>query len=256
MKLIRRIGLFQFSSTGLRVCGFVFLVIGAFGAMLQTQMLGAGNMTTMQLLNALEQDAGTMNHATLAIALQAFGSAALPIFTFLLVEGAVHTSNYGKYFLRVFGLAVVCQLPYNLLMTGNLLTMNKLNPVFALVMCMMMLYFFRRYPGKKAGPVLLKVMALFCIFFWSIMLGVDHGPCCVLVAVVVWALRGKQNAQTFLGIMVVFCCAIFSMYYLIAPIGFLILHFYEGKRGSENRLVNYLAYPAILLVSGLLTVLM
>lgn len=254
MRLMRRIGLFQFTTTGIRFCGVIFLMIGAIGAMLQTRMLGAGNMTTMQLLNALEQDAGAMNHATLAIALQAFGSAALPIFTFLLVEGAVHTSHYGKYFLRVFGLAVVCQFPYNLLMTGNVLTMNKLNPVFALVMCMMMLYFFRRYPGKKAGALLLKIMALVCIFFWSIMLGVDHGPCCVLVAAEVWALRGKQNAQTFLGIMSVFCCAIFSMYYLIAPIGFLILHFYEGRQGSENRVVNYLAYPVILLAAGLLTV--
>lgn len=256
MKLMKRIGLFQLSTTGLRVCGFIFLVIGAFGAMLQTQMLGAGNMTTMQLLDALEQDAGTMNHATLAIALQSLGSAALPIFAFMLVEGAVNTSGYGKYFLRVFALAVVCQLPYNLLMTGDLLRMNKLNPVFALVMCMMMLYFFRRYPGKKAGALLLKLMALVCIFFWSIMLGVDHGPCCVLIVAEVWALRGKQNAQTFLGIMIMFCCAVFSMYYLVAPIGFLILHFYEGKQGSENRLVNYLAYPVILLVAGVLAVVM
>ena len=256
MKLMRRIGLFQFSTTGIRFCGVIFLLIGAFGAMLQTQMLGAGNMTTTQLLNAMEQSSATLNHATLSIALQAFGSCALPIFTFLLVEGATHTSGYGRYFLRVFCLAVVCQLPYNLLMTGNALTMNKLNPVFALVMCMVMLYFFLRYPGKKAGALLIKVMAVFCVFFWSIMLGVDHGPCCVLVAAEVWALRGKQNAQTFLGIMIVFCCAIFSMYYLIAPVGFLILHFYEGKQGSENRLVNYLAYPVILLASGLLTVLM
>ena len=38
---------------------------------------------------------------------------------------------------------------------------------------------------------------------------------------------------------------------MAAPMGFLAIHFYNGEKGEENRLVNYLAYPVILLAVGL-----
>lgn len=256
MNLMKKIGRFQFTTTGIRVCGMLFLVAGVCGAVMQTNLLGAGNMSNSQLLTAMEQNAALMGGATISLILQAVGTSALPIFCFLLVEGAIHTSNFGKYFLRVLGTALVCQLPYNLVMTGSLLTITALNPVFAMVMCMIMLYFFRRFQEKKAGNVMIKALAIIGVFLWVGMLGVEHGHCCVILTALLWALRGKQNLQTFLGIMVMFCCMVFSMYYMIAPIGFLILHFYEGEQGSENRLVNYLAYPVILLAGGLMTVLM
>lgn len=251
MRLMRRIGLFQFTTTGLRVCGMIFLLMGAIGSMLQFQLLGSGNMTNTVLLNAMESDPEVMRGATIALLLQAVGSSALPIFCLLLVEGALNTSSYGKYFLRVLGLAVVTQLPYNLLVCGNMLSMSKLNPVFALVMCMMMLYFFRQYQEKKPGHIALKILAVLGILLWSLFLRVDHGPCCVIITALLWGLREKPNTKTFLGIMVLFLCSFFSMYYLVAPVGFLILHFYEGKQGNENQLFNYIAYPLILLIVAL-----
>lgn len=251
MRLMKKIGLFQFTTRGIRICGMLFLLAGAFGAMLQASVLGAGNLTNSQLLLALEQDSTLMGKVTLSLMLQALGSCALPIFARLLVEGGVHTSDFGKYFLRVLGLAVVCQLPYNLLMSGSFLAFSRLNPVFALVMCQIMLYFFRRYSEKKAANVLIKLTAVLGVFMWAGILGIEHGQCCVLLVAEIWALREKPNLQTFLGILLVFCCMIFSVFYLLAPVGFLVLHFYEGEQGDENRIVNYLAYPGILLCCGL-----
>lgn len=251
MKLMRRIGLFQFSTTGLRLCGLIFLLLGAMGAMLQYSLLGSGNMTNIQLLNAMEADTAVMAEATVALILQAVGSSALPIFCLLLVEGTLNTSHYGKYFLRVLGLAVVTQLPYNLLMAGNVFAMTRLNPVFAMVMCMMMLYFFRQYREKKASHIGLKALAVLGILLWSLMLRVDNGPCCVIITALLWGLREKPNTKTFLGIMVLFLCSFaFSMYYIVAPGGFLVMHFYEGKQGNENKLFNYMAYPMILLIAA------
>lgn len=256
MSLLKKIRTFQFTTTGIRIIGMIFLAAGAYGAMLQTKVLGAGNMTNNQLLDMLEQNPEVMSSVSLSLVLQMFGACALPIFVFLLVEGATHTSHYGKYFLRVLGLAVVCQLPYNLLMTGNLWYMTKMNPVFALVMCMIMLYFFRNYTQKTAQHILLKTVAIVGVYLWSNMLGIEHGACSVILCAVLWALRGKPNMQTFIGIAVMFGCSIFSMYYIAGLFSFLALHFYEGNKGVENRLVNYLAYPVILVVCGLLTVFM
>ena len=33
--------------------------------------------------------------------------------------------------------------------------------------------------------------------------------------------------------------------------GFMPIHFYRGEKGEENRLLNYLAYPVLLLAAGL-----
>lgn len=256
MKLMRKVATFQFTTTGIRVCGMIFLIAGAVGAMLQTQLLGAGNLTNSELFQLLEQDPNVMTNATLSMFFQAIGSCAVPIFCFLLVEGARNTSDYGKYCLRVLGLAVACQLPYNLLMTGSLIKMNGLNPVFAMTLCQIMLYFFRRFRDKGATGVLLKMTAIIGVFLWANILDIDHGSCCVVLTAVLWGLREKDNMRTIVGIMVMFSCSLFSMFYMAAPIGFLVLHFYEGKLGDENRIVNYLAYPVILLISGLMTVFM
>ena len=40
------------------------------------------------------------------------------------------------------------------------------------------------------------------------------------------------------------------MYYIVAPVGFLAMHFYEGKQGNDNRVFNYIAYPLILLITA------
>ena len=256
MSLIKKIGVFQFTTTGIRVCGMLFLLAGAFGAVIQTGILGVGNMTNNQLMLALEQDPSLMQKVTLSLILQALGSSALPIFARLLVEGGINTSHFGKYFLRVLGLAVITQLPYNLVMTGNFMATSALNPVFALVMCLIMLYFFRRYEEKKFTNTMMKLLAVFCVFMWTGILGIDHGQCCVLLVAELWALREKANLQTFVGILLMFGCMIFSVFYLLAPVGFLILHFYEGEKGSENRLVNYLAYPVILLICGLMGIML
>ena len=256
MSLMKKIRTFELTTTGLRILGMLFLAAGAYGAMMQTKLLGIGNMTNNQLLDLIEQNPNVMAGTAMSLVLQMFGACALPIFVFLLVQGAMHTSNYGKYMLRVLGLAVLCQLPYNLLMTGNLMYMNRMNPVFSLFMCMIMLFFFRNFTQKNFKHIALKVIAFTGVFLWSNMLGIEHGACCVILCAVMWGLRAKINLQTFIGILVMFCCSIFSMYYIAGILGFLAIHFYEGNKGEENRLVNYLAYPIILVVCGLLMVFM
>lgn len=256
MSLLRKIRTFQLTTVGIRIIGMIFLAAGTYGTMLQTKVLGAGYMTNTQLLNLLEENPQVMSSISMSLVMQMFGACALPIFIFLLVEGATHTSSYGKYFLRVLGLAVACQLPYNLVTTGNLWYMTRMNPVFALVMCMILLYFFRNYTQKTAQHILLKTVAIIGVYLWSNMLGVEHGACSVILCAVLWALRGKTNMQTFVGIAVMFACSIFSMYYMAGVLSFLALHFYEGNKGDENRLVNYLAYPVILVVCGLMNVMM
>ena len=251
MKLLKKMRTFGLSATAIRACGVLFLAAGMFGHMMMVNVLGVSGASNVELFEALQADSGLMASATLAVVGQALEACAVPIFAFLLVEGSDHTSNFAKYFLRVLGLAAVSQLPYNLLITGSLLKFYGLNPVFAAVMSMVMLFFFRQFREKKASHIAIKCCAFLFAFLWSNMLGVSHGAACVIVTAVLWGFRGKPNLRTALGVLVMLGCVVFSTFYMAAPISFLIIYFYSGEQGSHNRIANYLAYPVLLLICGL-----
>lgn len=253
MNLIKKISTFSFTTTAIRVFGILFLMFGLIGNLMQTKILDTGAMTGDQLMELMMSDASVATLVVISLVFYALEACAVPLYAFLLVEGATHSSHFGKYMARVLGLAVVCQLPYNMVTTGSLMAIQSLNPVFAAVMSMAMLYFFRRFPEKTFSHILIKLLAVLGTFLWSNMLGVSHGAVCVLLTAVLWALRGRENLQTWVGMLVTFAACALSPFYMIAPIAFLILHFYEGEQGNSSRMVNYAAYPVLLIMFGVLT---
>ena len=237
--------------TALRLWGIFFAAVGIVGqAILQNRLLNLGNVTNQQMLEAMIGDSKVMVMATAALAMQAMETCAVPIFAFLLVEGFLHTKDSVKYLLRVLGIAVLSEIPYNLAMSGTLLDFSSRNPIFGLVLCLVMLLFFKRYVGKEIGKILIKVLVAAAAMVWCGMLGIKEGACSVVLVAVLWAARNLKDFRTFIGCIAAACCSVISPYYLAAPMGFLVIHFYQGERGEENRLVNYLAYPALLLVAG------
>lgn len=208
-------------------------------------ILGVGDIANSELLQMMQEDPSVMALATTALVFQVLEICAVPVFSFQLVEGAVHTASYGKYVLRVLGLAVVCQILYGL-------TFGGMNPVFALVMSMVMLYFFRRYPGKKAAHIAIKTFAVVGTFLWSNMLGIENGAACVILTAAQWALRDKTYFRTFGSCLAAVLCSILSPLYMASPIAFLVIYLYREDKGSGNKLVNYAGYPVILLICWLL----
>lgn len=254
MNLLRKIGNFNFTTSGIRIFGAMCLLGGVMGSLMQRLAIGTGTMTNAQLFEILETDPAVLQSVTVALAFKALEACGVPIFAFLLVEGTHHTADFTRYLLRVLGLAVLCQLPYNLVMTGNFLYMTGLNPVFGLLMSMVMLYFFRRFPEKKLSHITLKVLAIVGTFLWSNMLGISHGAVCVLLTALLWALWDKPNLRTFGAMMLGFACCIFSLFYIAMPLAFLVLYFYDGEKGNSSRIVNYAIYPAMLVIFGVLSI--
>lgn len=242
--LIRKMT-FRLNSSALHTCGAVFLLAGVLGNVIQSRILGVGEISNTQLFELMQANASVMYLATTALVFQILEACAVPIFAFLLVEGTTHTSSFPKYFLRVFALAIGCQILYSFSMDG-------LNPVFGLVMSMIMLYFFRRFSEKKPGHIAIKILAILGTFLWSNMLGINHGAACVIIVAVLWALRDKIYFRTFGGCMATVCCSILSPLYMAASLSFLILYFYNGEQGDGKKMVHYLSYPLILLISGAL----
>ena len=233
----------------LRAWGMLFAIAGIISrSILQNQMLGMGNRSMMELVELMQISETAMAVATVALVLQAVETVAVPIFVFLLAEGFRHTSDWKKYLLRVAGMAVVTEIPFDLAMNGKVLEFGSQNPIFGLVLCMILLYLFERFSKRKLICVVMALAGL----AWCLMLKVEHGIPMILMVCVIRIFREKHMFMGFSGMAAAALCTGISPFYLAAPMGFLAIHFYNGEQGNSSRLVNYLFYPVTLLVIGLI----
>ena len=233
----------------LRAWGMLFVVAGVISrAILQNKMLGVGLRSMQELMEMMQSSEMAMVVATIALVLQAMETVAVPIFVFLLFEGFQNTSDWKKYLGRIAALAVLTEIPYDLAMNGKVLEFGIQNPVIGLVLCLALLYLFKRFEGKKLVCV---VMALAGVL-WAVMLKIDHGVPMMLMLCVMQVFRNKRMFMGFSGVAVAAMCMAISPFYIVAPMGFLAIHFYNGEKGEGSRIVNYLFYPVVLLAVGLI----
>lgn len=233
----------------LRAWGMLFVIAGIVSrSILQNQMLGMGTRSMAELLELMQNSESAMIITTVSLVLQAMETVAVPIFVFLLAEGLRHTSDFRKYVLRIAGLAVLTEIPFDLAMNQKVLELGSQNPVFGLLLCMALVYLFRRFGSKKLICVVMALAGL----AWALMLKVEHGIPTLLMFCVVYLFRNKKMYMGFSGMAAAALCTGISPFYLAAPMGFLATHFYNGEKGNSSPLVNYLFYPVTLLVIGLI----
>jgi len=236
------------TSNALHTWGMLFLTIGIVGkSIFQNRLLGAVGLNTQQLLAAMDASENAMMYATIGLVMQAMETCAVPIFAYLLVEGWQHTGSRMNYAKRVLGLALLSEVPYNLAMSGKLLDVSSRNPVFGILFCMIALYFYGVYEEKCFKNTTIKLLVTIGAFLWVTMLKIEYGGCLVILMGVLWAYRSNSLMRNMAGATGAIVCMLYSPLFLVAPMGMLAVHMYNGEQGEDNRLVNYLAYPAVLL---------
>ena len=249
MERLRERGAVGLNSGAIRAIGMLMLTIGVIGrGLLQSHLLNLGAVSIEELLTTMEADYNTMMLVAISLVCQAVETCAAPLFAFLLVEGFQHTSDLKQYFIRLAALAVVCEIPYNLAMTGKILNVDSRNPVFALVIGLAMLYLLRMYEEKVERNKLLKALAIAAALIWPMLLRIEDGICLVFLIWILWKFRSKPTYRNLAGAGAAMVCSLVSVFYVASPISMLTVHFYNGERGSSNRALNYLAYPVILLL--------
>ena len=237
------------SRSGLRKWGMLFVILGVFGrSVLQTRFLGLMHMTSDQLLEAMNTGSDVVLAVTISVVLQFVETCAVPIFAFLLAEGFTHTSDPLKYLCRVAGVAVLAELPYNYAMSEKLLDFSTRNPAFGILLAAFVLYLYKQFSEKKAANLLLKTLFTAAAIIWCGMLRIEQGIPIVVLSLVFWLVRNKPNIRNLVGGGVAMVCSLYSPFYMVAPMSIMVLHFYNGEKGEENRLVSYLFYPVALLV--------
>lgn len=241
------------SGNAIRTWGYLFLLLGIAGTcILQNRFLGMNSLNAEELLAVLNKDPSYMGIATGALVFQALETCAAPLFTFLLVEGFTHTSNVKNYLIRLIGVAALSEIPYNLAMSGRWFDWSSRNPVWGMVLCLVMLILYTQFGEKGIKNTAIKAGLTIAAFVWTKMLGIQDGACLLILSGGFWLFRNKPTFRVMAGMGAAGLCVMFSPFYLAAPMSVLVLHFYSGETGPQNRIINYAAYPLTLLCFGII----
>ena len=238
------------TAQGIRVWGLLFLMCGIIG--------------TSIFENVLVTKESSIGLISAGLALKIIHFGGIPVFAFLLVEGFTHTVSLRNYATRIAGLALLSELPFNLAFDGNVLGALSfrgglqfsydnfsLNPVFGVLLCLVILHLFTRVPWTGIKGIALKGLIWAMSLVWVEMLHIQYANAMILLVPVLYFLRNKGVWRVFGGCTMMFIACIFDYYYIGAPLAFLLVHFYNEEPGEGNRYINYLAYPVMLLAIGL-----
>lgn len=171
------------------------------------------------------------------------GRIAFPIFCFLLVEGFIHTSNIKNYAKRLFIFSLISEIPFDLAIYKRV-GFEHQNVFFTLFIGLMVIwgikYIGEKYEGSSKRKLYEILTVLIGVFIAEI-LKTDYSGFGVFFIVIMYYFHNNIMLRNIIG-------AIAISWELTAPIAFIPITFYNGKRGLSLKYVFYLFYPVHLFV--------
>ena len=203
------------------------------------------------------------------------GRLAFPIFAFLTVEGFYHTHSLKRYIIRLAALAVISEIPFNLLASGEVFYPLHQNVIWTLLLGLIGIALMERAKnkGKPALTVIIDAAVIIAGFILGFVLFTDYFGVGVLTVFVFYFFREKRwwsylgqavfliilNAVILKGRQIGF--TLFGAEMLIPLQAFAVLALipiwlYNGAQGKTSKTFRYLCYafyPIHMLVLYLLS---
>ncbi len=177
------------------------------------------------------------------------GRIAFPIYCFLLVEGFQKTGNKARYALRLGVFALISEIPFDLAFSSTILEFAYQNVFFTLFIGLLTMIAMEVVQSRLEKPVqylfLLLIPAAGALLAEG--MNTDYGATGVICIMILYLFRGNKAAQITAG-----CCAF--LWEVTAPLAFIPIGFYNGRRGLKLKYVFYLFYPLHLLILYLICV--
>ena len=167
---------------------------------------------------------------------------ALPICSFLLVEGVRNTSDFKKYLLTMLGAAVISEPFYDFAQSGSWLNFEYQNPMFSLAVCLVMVYFLDMPSKNRAAAIITKGVVIVATLLWTVILRLEHGWYLTVVTALFFLIPQRKIIRNII-------IAVFSLLVLATPeVALLPISKYKGQRGGYNKFIFYGLYPAMWLI--------
>ena len=190
----------------------VLILLGAVGSILEAILLNDDSSPDFLDLGAI------------ALLLRALSLASLPIILFLLSEELDRIKNKGRAAALLFILALVAEIPYDLITAGRIIYADTRSPVAAFFLCYAQAFLWER---EKRFKVPLNIAVALSALWWSSILSIDEGIPCILIFTAFYWLRKKGPLRLFCTSLILSAISLADpMYTLALPIPAL-LHFYK-----------------------------
>ena len=178
------------------------------------------------------------------------GRIAFPLFSFFIVEGFFKTHSRKKYLLNLLFFAVISEVPYDMFSSKVFLEFRLNNVLFSLALSLIFIWILDEFRNKfeeKIGKcwLFISIPLLVVMYFASTFVSGDYDFHAILTAFFFYIFYNRPIAS-----------AVFAYLSIIKEVwsilGFGLTIMYNGEKGKQNKLFNYLFYPVHLLILGLL----
>ena len=178
---------------------------------------------------------------TWLVVCESIGRLAFPIFTFLLVEGFVHTHDHVRYGRNLLLFALVSEVPFDLSRKLVPLDPTYQNVFFTLFLSYLALCAYEAFREKPA----LRAVCVLGLALLSMGFACDYGPRGFALVFAIYVLRSNALGYTVIG-----SCILTSTWR--SALAFVPINLYNGKRGFVHgpilKFAFYAFYPVHLLV--------
>ena len=195
------------------------------------------------------------DHAGLALfprigAFRCAGRLAFPLYCFLLTQGYIHTRDRRAYARRLLLLAILSEIPFDLLIFGRVSSLVEQNVLFSLLLGLAAVWVVDRFedaPTQAALGTLLVLLA-------SMAARVSYGWLGAALCIGFYKLRESRAMQalSILPIEGMYCLSLalsgvessWVLVSLCAMLAAIPVYLYSGKPGLRHRFISFLFYAA------------
>ena len=178
------------------------------------------------------------------------GRIAFPLFSFFIVEGFFKTHSRKKYLLNLLFFAVISEVPYDMFSSKVFLEFRLNNVLFSLALSLIFIWILDEFRNKFEDKIrkwwkFISIPLLIVMYFASTFVSGDYDFHAILTAFFFYIFYNKPVTSAVLAYL-----SIIKEVWSILGFGLTIM--YNGEKGKQNKIFNYLFYPVHLLILGLL----
>ena len=192
--------------------------------------------------------------------LRCIGRLAFPLFAFMAVEGYLHTRSLKKYLLRLLMLAVISEIPFDLLVSGSVFDPMHQNVIWTIILGLCCIRAFENISADLNK--MLSAVVIIASLAAAIIARVDYSSAGVLTLLAFYAFRGNTVrcrlmqllSLAFINLVLLGGIGFAFPYQALAVLSLPIIWLYDGSQGPHNGFIkaaNYLFYPAHMLILAL-----
>lgn len=175
------------------------------------------------------------------------GRIAFPIFAFMIVEGFYKTNSKWKYLRNLLIFAVISEIPYDMFQSKVFINNRSQNIMWALALGLLTLIIIDKLKVKIKNKYIWIFVSVIIVAINAILatlLSFDYDYYSIIIIFILYIFYDKR----FVGSLLSYLVIIKEVY---AILGFAIINLYNGEKGRQNKLFNYLFYPVHLLILGI-----